>query len=97
MTCNSCAAHKVRVGEVQSGVKHKVGLHDAPGALTDLVEEPGTPHRHSALVAILRKGNSVTVAPPDATNNHDSYRAFKVAGTRSVFSTVAPSNFSLGV
>lgn len=55
VTCDGCPANEVRVGEVQSGVKHKVGLHDAPGALTDVVEEPGAPHWHSALVAVLQK------------------------------------------
>lgn len=59
VTCNGCPAHEVRVGKVQSGVEHKVGLHDTPGALADVVEEPRAPHRHSALVAVLQKRKKI--------------------------------------
>lgn len=62
-TCDGRPAHEVGVGEVQSGVEHKVGLHDAPGALADVVEEAGAPHRHSALVAVLQWGKKTPKRP----------------------------------
>ncbi len=53
MTCDGCPAHQVRVGEVQGGVEQEVRLDDPSGSLTDVVEQPSAPHRHSALVAVL--------------------------------------------
>lgn len=53
LTRESGAAHQVRVGEVECGVEHEVGLYDPAGLLADVVEEPGALEWDTALIAIL--------------------------------------------
>ena len=56
LTRDGGPTHQVCVGEVQGGVEQEVGLDDAPGSLADVVEQTGALERHSALEAVLRRG-----------------------------------------
>lgn len=55
LTREGGAAHQVCVGEVEGGVEQEVGLDDPASLLTDVIEQPGTLQRDTALVAILGK------------------------------------------
>lgn len=110
MTCDGCPAHQVRVGEVQGGVEQEVRLDNPPRSLADVVEQPSAPQGYSALVAVLQdrtnrmrdQGYFINASHFSAERpvllNCDDY-AVGVYGwcTCKVLSTVAPSNFSLGV
>ena len=54
LTCDGRPAHQVCVGEVQGGVEQEVRLDNPSRSLTDIVEQAGAPHRHSALEAMLQ-------------------------------------------
>lgn len=56
MTCDGRSAHKVCVGEVQSGVQHEVRLNNSSRSLAGIIEEASAPHWHSALITVLQGG-----------------------------------------
>lgn len=87
------------VGEVERGVEQEVGLDDPARLLADVVEQPGTPQRDTALVAILGKerGKGRSVSPADWEGGHRRGGKGGRSCTLRALRTVAPSNLSFGV
>ena len=78
LTCDGCPTHQVCVGEVQGGVEQEVGLDDASGSLADVVEQTSALERHSALEAVLQRGQRSSPIKHGSLHYHTYYGRFIV-------------------
>jgi hypothetical protein len=54
LTCDCGPAHQVCVGEVERRVEQEVGLNDASGPLTGIIEQTSAPQWDTTLIAVLQ-------------------------------------------